>query len=388
MKKIMKMFVLSTLSATVITAINAEEVNENLDMVFTEEIWEKNQENRLAQFYLAEQHFMKKEYDKALNWYLKAAFQNLDSSVKNVQFMIQNKMGVASNMDEVVKFMTIFADKGDEYSQMYLGNIYRDGNYQENMKKSYYWYTMGAENGNPFATYFSGVMTLKGLGTIQNVPKSLRILEKLAEEGHFPSIYTIAKTYKTGYKIAKNHEVAVKWFDMAAKEGHVNSMFELADSYDRGFGVKKDHVKAYEWFESAALKGHVEATYRAGVLKLFGDNADLDQAMEWLSIASVEGHEKAKTRLGDIFYKGDFGVKEDYVKAIHHYLESAEGGNASSYRQIALIYRKGGNGVERDVDSYEKYIKLFYKNKNKPMTSLSEKNKVFGYDIFDYKQDI
>ena len=70
MKKI-KLVLLSTLAvASINKAIAQEVVSVERDMVFSEEIWEKNQENKLAQFYLGEQHFMKKEYDEALTWYL------------------------------------------------------------------------------------------------------------------------------------------------------------------------------------------------------------------------------------------------------------------------------------------------------------------------------
>jgi TPR repeat protein len=388
MKKI-RLILLSTLAVASINAAVAKEVNsKKTDIIFSEEIWEKNQENKLAQFYLGEQHFMKKEYDQALSWYLQASFQNLESAIKNVQFMVQNKMGLDSNMEEVIKFMTLFADRGDEYSQMFLGNSYRNGDYQKDMKKSYYWYSRAADLGNDKATYYVGNMSIKGIGTIKNVPKGLRTLEKLAEQGHFPSIYNIGKTYKTGYKIAKNHEVAVRWFAMAAKEGHINSIYELADSYDRGFGVKRDSEEAYKWFESAALQGHLESTYRAGLIRLFGDNSDIDQSLEWLNIASVEGSEKAQSRLGDIFYEGNFGIKEDYVKAKHFYYLSAEKGNASSYRKIAMMYRRGGFGLERDPEMYEKYIKLYHTHKQKPMSSIEDRSKIYEYDIFNYQQDI
>lgn len=279
MKKI-KLVLLSTLAiASINKAIAQEVVSSERDMVFSEEIWEKNQENKLAQFYLGEQHFMKKEYEEALTWYLKASFQGLESAIKNVQFMVQNKMGLESNMKEVVNFMTMFADQGDEYSQMFLGDVYRNGEYQEDLKKSYYWYSRAADLGNDKAIYYVGNMSILGMGTTRNVPKGLRTLEKIAEQGHFPSIYNIGKTYKTGYKIAKNHEVAAKWFSIAAKEGHINSMYELGDSYDRGFGVERSAEEAYKWFESAALQGHLESTYRAGLMKLFGDNADITQAL-------------------------------------------------------------------------------------------------------------
>lgn len=388
MKKI-KLVLLSTLAvASINKAIAQEVVSSERDMVFSEEIWEKNQENKLAQFYLGEQHFMKKEYEEALTWYLKASFQGLESAIKNVQFMVQNKMGLESNMEEVVNFMTMFADQGDEYSQMFLGDVYRNGEYQEDLKKSYYWYSRAADLGNDKAIYYVGNMSILGVGTTRNVPKGLRTLEKIAEQGHFPSIYNIGKTYKTGYKIAKNHEVAAKWFSIAAKEGHINSMYELGDSYDRGFGVERSAEEAYKWFESAALQGHLESTYRAGLIKLFGDNADITQALEWLNIAAVEGSEKAQSRLGDIFYEGNFGIKEDYVKAKHFYLQSAENGNAASYRNIAMMYRRGGHGLERDPEMYEKYIKLYHTHKQKPMSSIEDRDKIYGYDIFDYRQDI
>lgn len=388
MKKI-KLAILSTLAIASVNAISAKEiVTQDKDMVFSEEIWEKNQENRLAQFYLGEQHFMTKDYDKALRWYLQSAFQNLDSAIKNVQFMVQNRMGVESNMEEVVKFMTLFGNKGDEYSQMFLGDVYRNGEYQEDLRKAYYWYSEAADMGNEKATYYIGNMSIKGLGTTKNVPRGLRVLETIAENGHFPSIYNIAKTYKKGDKIAKNHNIAVKWFAMAAQEGHVNSMYELADSYDRGFGVERDGKEAYKWFESAALQSHVESMYRAGLIKLFGDDADIDQALEWLNLAVEKGNEKAQSRLGDIFFEGNFGVQEDYVKAKHFYMLSAESGNAASYRKIAMLHRKGGFGVERDSEKYEKYIKLFHTHKQKPMKSLEDKDLIYGYDIFDYKQDL
>ena len=388
MKKI-KLALLSTLAiASINSAVAKQIVNQDMDMVFSEEIWEKNQENKIAQFYLGEQSFMKKDYDKALRWYLQSAFQNLDSAIKNVQFMVQNRMGIESNMEEVVKFMTKFGNVGDEYSQMFLADSYRNGEYQKDLKKAYYWYSEAADLGNEKATYYVGTMSIKGIGTTKNVPRGLRTLETLAENGHFPSIYNIAKTYKKGYKIAKNHEVAVRWFAMAAQEGHVNSMYELADSYDKGFGVDRDAKAAYKWFESAALQGNTESMYRAGLVKLFGDDADIDQSFEWLNMAADKGHEKAQARLGDIFFEGNFGIEEDYVKAKHFYMLSAESGNAASYRKIAMMYRKGGSGLERDAEKYEKYIKLFHTHKQKPMRSFEDKDKIYGYDIFDYQQDI
>ena len=55
MKKI-KLVLLSTLAiASINKAIAQEVVSSERDMVFSEEIWEKNQENKLAQFYLGEE---------------------------------------------------------------------------------------------------------------------------------------------------------------------------------------------------------------------------------------------------------------------------------------------------------------------------------------------
>jgi TPR repeat protein len=357
-------------------------------MIFVKEIWGQHQTNPLAQFYIAEQHYLQKDYSEALSWYLRAAMQSHVSASNNVMLMIENNQGVASNMDDVVAFMIQSGLKGDMYSQMYLGDIHRDERFETNYESAYFWYSQAASQGDSAAQYYIGNMTLAGLGTPKNVPKALRFLEDLAEKGHAGAMYNIGKVYKTGFNILKNHKLASKWFHMAAKEGHVDSMYEIADSFERGFGLDKSERDALEWFETAALHGHTDAAYRAGLLNLFFAESDsklysVEKAMDWLILASENNNADAQMKLGDIYYEGKFGLEIDYKQALEWYKRASHDDKFAA-KKMSMIYRAGGYGVERDDDAYKAAMKSFYEYRGGSMAKPQEKLKLFNYNIFEF----
>lgn len=358
-------------------------------MIFAKEIWEKNQENPVAQFYIAEQNYLQGDKDAALSWYLRSAVSGNESAINNAQLMIENNEGTSSNMDEVVKFMNDSALKGDLFSQMYLGDIYRDGRYQKDLEKSYFWYSEATKQGSSRAQYYIGNMTIAGVGTYQNVPKGLRYLEDLAEKGHSGAMYNIGKVYKLGFNIGKNHKEASKWFYLAAKEGHVDSMYEIGDSLERGFGIDKDEKSALEWFETAALHGNTQAAYRAGILNLFlsassDETYTVEKAIDWLSVSAEEGMLDAQLRMGDLYYEGKFGIKKDYVTAAKWYKLAAAQNDKLAFKKLSMIYRMGGFGVERDAEAYKSAIKEYYTHESVAITKPQEKLKLFNYNIFEY----
>jgi TPR repeat protein len=378
----------SAMMSSMIVASEKSNIDENR-MIFAKEIWVENQENPLAQLYIAEQHYIKKDFDKSLEWYLRSAEQNNVSAINNVELMIERNEGTSENMDSVVKFLSAKALKGDLFSQMYLGDIYRDGRYQKDLEKSYFWYNQAASQGDSHAEYYIGNMTTSGLGTFQNIPKGLRFLEKVAEKGHTGAMFNIAKVYKLGFNIGKNHKAASKWFSRAAKEGHVESMYEIADSLERGFGVDKNEKEALEWFETAALHGHTKSAYRAGILHLYlsptGDSDyTLGKATDWLTLAGEEGNLDAQLRMGDLNYEGKFGLEKDYVKAAHWYSLATAQDSKIALKKESMIYRLGGFGVKRNTEKYKNLIGEFYKHKKLSLKKSKDRLKLFNYDVFQY----
>jgi TPR repeat protein len=391
MKNKLKIFILSgLLASTTSTALFAAEINDISEdrIIFAKEIWEEHQENPLAQFYIAEQHYLQGDKEKALSWYLRSAKQGVNSSINNAQIMIEKNSGVKSNMDDVVGFMSDKGLEGDLFSQLYLGDIYRDGRYSRDYEKSYFWYNQAASQGDSKAEYYVGNMTISGVGTFQNVPKGLRYLESLAEKGHVGAMFNIAKVYKIGFNVGKNHKIASKWFHQAAKDGHVESMYEIADSLERGFGVDKNEKEALDWFETSALHGDTKAAYRAGMLNLFlstvNDDYTIDKAIDWLSLAAEEGNIEAQLRMGDLYFEGKFGISKSFKSALKWYTMAGDRDNKFAWKKISMIYRVGGYGIDRDDEKYKQAIKRHYNYKNKSMAKPKEKLKLFNYNIFKF----
>lgn len=397
MKNKLKFLILGSVILTTTNAIaqvekdseSSEDLKNEDRMIFAKEIWNKNQENPIAQFYIAEQHYLQGDKGESLNWYLRSAKLGNESAINNAQIMIEKNEGTFSNMDEVVDFMSASALSGDLFSQMYLGDIYRNGIYQKDLEKSYFWYTEATKQGNSSAQYYIGNMTISGVGTYQNVPKGIRYLEDLAEKGHSGAMYNIGKVHKIGFNVPKNHKEASKWFYLAAKEGHVDSMYEIADSLERGFGIDKDEQNALEWFETAALHGHTESAYRAGILNLFlsasdDDTYTIEKAIDWLTVSAEENLLEAQIRMGDLYYEGKFGLKKDYVTAAKWYKMATSQNDKLAFKKLSMIYRMGGFGVERDTEAYKSAIKEYYTHESVTITKPKEKLKLFNYNIFEY----
>lgn len=383
--------IISGIAAGVLLSISTLSIAEESDlrMVFSEEVWEENQDNKLAQFYIAEQKYLSNKFDAALRWYLRSANNGFDRAVDNAKIMIQNDLGVKDNMHEVVNFLTTLGlERNDLFAQMYLGDIYRDGRYSTNHERSYFWYSKAAEQADPRAEYYVANMSVVGIGTPQNVPRGVRLLEKVSERGHMGAIYNLGKIYKRGFNIPQNHREAVKWFEKNAENGHIDSMFELADSYERGFGVERSNRKALDWYKEAAAHNHLEATARAGVVHVLNRDVssefDLNSGLRYLVTAAENGHLESQLRLGDIYYVGSYGVSKDFLIALKYYNMAASQNDQSAYKKLSFIYREGGYGIARDNDKYQEYIEKYYTYEPNLRGAPKDRLNLFNYNIFIY----
>lgn len=381
------------------TLKDAENIVENNDassaykdkLIFVEDILASNQENPFVLFYIAENEIFYGNFDKALSYYIKSAEKDFEPALRNVYSLLKENKGVTKNIDSVVNLLNKKGLKGDLFAQMYLGDLYRNGvegvKYQEDYEKSYYWYSEAALQSDDRAEFYVGTMTLKGLGTPQNIPASLSFLEKLAEKSHYGASYLAGKIYKLGYYINQNHKLALKYFEQGAKYGHVLSMYEYADSLERGYGTKKSVEQALSWFESASEYDHGDSAYRAGLIHVYKSSQDpdfysLDKGMQYLEKASSLGVPDANILLGDIYFEGKFGKAKDYKLAESYYTKSVGEDSKIGYKKLSMIYRSGGFGVEKDTQKYKEVMRMFYEYK--PSNSNKNLSSLFDVDLFNY----
>jgi len=86
----------------------------------------------------------------------------------------------------------------------------------------------------------------------QDYKTVLRLLSKLAQQGHVLAQYNLGKVYYHGEVAPQDYAEALKWYRLAAQQGYALAQYNLGMMYNNGRGVPQNIVKAHLWFNLAA----------------------------------------------------------------------------------------------------------------------------------------
>ena len=235
-----------------------------------------------------------------------------------------------------------------------------------------------ANQGNPDAMVYVGMMYRYGNGVGEDLRKSIEWHEKAAALGNTDAKIIMANCYRHGDGVGKNMSKAIELYNSAIDDGSTDAMCQLAWLYRLGSEVEEDSPRAFKLFLRAANAGDDEAfawnlraaeldnvtamintaycyTYGEGVVK------NVPKAIEWLNRANDACDGKnadALFELAKIYHEGD-GVAQDKRKAFELMKASAELGDVKAMTNTAYCYRYG-DGVEKNlgkaVEWYNKAI--------------------------------
>ena len=96
------------------------------------------------------------------------------------------------------------------------GHAYGRGDYVQAERL----YRSLAEQGDPKAQYFLGVMYANGQGVPQDYKKAMTWIGKAAVQGDAAAQYRLGLMYADGKGVPRNNQEAVKWIRKAADQGH------------------------------------------------------------------------------------------------------------------------------------------------------------------------
>lgn len=83
--------------------------------------------------------------------------------------------------------------------------------------------------------------------------RAKEFLEKAARLGEDDAQYLLATMYRDGKGVAKDLEMAARYFSQAANQGHEKAARSLGLAFARGDGVAKDGIRAYFWLNVASM---------------------------------------------------------------------------------------------------------------------------------------
>ena len=136
--------------------------------------------------------------------------------------------------------------------------------------------------------------------------RSFELLYPLAQEGVPRAQFRIGIMYQFGRSVARNTDLAEKWFTEAlpellreAQRGVAWAQTDLGTAYEFGISLQQDFERAAYWYKRAANQGYAGAQTNLGVLYAQGDGVPYDraQAISWFRKAASQGDRVAKENL-------------------------------------------------------------------------------------------
>lgn len=241
------------------------------------------------------------DYAEALQWYMKAAEQELPEAWNRVGDIYRNGQGVEQDYAEAVKWYRKAADEGNSDAQNSLASMYFNGyGVAQNYGVALKWFQKSAKRGNIEAQNSMGNIYRDGLGVQQDFEEALKWYQKSADQGNADAQNSLGNMYYNQEAAAQdpagagllnkvknvfgkkkdpaqlNYAEAAKWYLKAAEQGNADAQQRLGDMYEEGLGVEQNDEEAWKWHQKASEQGKGN---------LFQDEMKLSSAVNAMSMS-------------------------------------------------------------------------------------------------------
>ena len=169
-------------------------------------------------------------------------------------------------------------------------------------------------------------------------------------------------------------------------------MLAKGDNYYEGKnGVARNHAMAVKWYQQAAEKGNAEAQNQLGYCYFQGEGIqqNFEEALKWFKKAAENGSAKGQTNLAACYHKGET-VEQSYEEAFKWYTAAAKQGYASAQFNLGLCY-ENGEGTDtsftdavKSLPSY-KSLTLFVSGEVTDLDKLKE-DLLKKYDLINFEK--
>lgn len=143
-----------------------------------------------------------------------------------------------------------------------------------------------------------------------------------------------------GWGVEREEDRAVQLYKASVRKGYLKGMNEVGWIYDHGLGgVTRDSVAAFRCFHALAKRGYALAQYNTARCYRDGRGVEVNwkKGVKWFGRSSAQGYHNAQRSLAHIYQTGiarDVGVKQDLVRAMELYRESAANGDPAGVQKI------------------------------------------------------
>lgn len=212
-----------------------------------------------------EQYYVEKQWDKAVEWYRKAAVLGHAEAQRSLAICYYaGGNGIAQDYSQAVTWARKAAEQKDAQGYEILGNCY------------YY-----------------------GHGIGQDYEQAVNCYKVSAEAGRTIGMVCLGNCYDRGHGVEQDYQKAAALYRLAAILGDAEALYHLGRYYMVGLGVEKDIKQAATYFGKAAEKGHVDALVCCGTISYSLNEKDAAKTL--YQAAAAQGNVLAQALLKDLF---------------------------------------------------------------------------------------
>lgn len=123
-------------------------------------------------------------------------------------------------------------------------------------------------------------LTLTGCGAEQD-PKAafdkgdyktaFQLWQPLAQNGDPEAQNYLGILYYLGFGVSRDYLKSIEWYEKAAKAGHADAQRNFGDMLHFGRGTKRNNYEAYKWYFAAAQQGNDVANKQISVIAASGN---------------------------------------------------------------------------------------------------------------------
>lgn len=203
-------------------------------------------ENAKCQRYLGWANTDRKEYEKAAEWYLKAAAQGDAEAIEECWVCVLN-IEASGNLNKAMELSQTAPLSEHLNFQRYLAKAYFD---QGNIDQTLYWSIKIAECGGAEDLLYVGKLYLS-----EGKPsQALDFLKRAASAGNVRAHQLLGEMYGFGIGVTKDSKAATSYYQESANKGYVLSQVRLLHLKRQGGGVAANFAFITR-FPLLALKG-------------------------------------------------------------------------------------------------------------------------------------
>ena len=228
--------------------------------------------------------------DESIEWYKRAAAKG---DYEAIRYFVE-EIGLDYS-EEPLEWCIKVAEYGDSAAQLYLAEIYRNGEgVEKDFGESLKWYKLAAEAGDRDAIYDLGYMFYYGDEVEQDYQQAYYWFDK--DGFRYLPYYICADMY---FYVTKDYQNAFRLYHEALKEGVEEATYKIGEMYYYGLGVEQDYNNAFKF------------------LKYYNDEFDEDD----FDFAPAEVH----YMLAEM-YKNGWGVEQNQEEAEKLFRAAERGG--------------------------------------------------------------